>query len=149
MEELAPLVTEPDFGSAVRELYDALVELDRKPDTWSEQEWDRMVSDSGESPQLLAAGGPTGEFPSFAALAPSRGHWYAGPGHAVHAVGIWAPWLKERGKLRTPDTLADSRRMILSLATAFLAYLYEGKTFEQWCDELGVQRLKTVPKRWQ
>jgi hypothetical protein len=21
--------------------------------------------------------------------------------------------------------------------------------FERWCDELGVQRLKTVPKRWQ
>jgi hypothetical protein len=140
LDRLCPDISQADFVPAVRNLFDRLVELDKEGEAqWDDPElWRKLVSDSGEAPQLLAVGGPAGEFPRFASLAPSGGQWYGGPGpSAVHAVGIWLPWLKERGRLTPPlpDSLDGWRRLVLSLTVDFLRWLYQGKTFDQWCNE--------------
>jgi 5'-3' exonuclease len=72
--------------------------------------------------------------------------------------------VKPRGALQLAATLVERREDALlyrKLATLVdtvplgaslrdLAFLGVPRTrFERWCDELGVQRLKTVPRRWQ
>jgi 5'-3' exonuclease len=76
-----------------------------------------------------------------------------------------AQWkVKPRGAIQLAATLAEHREDALlyrKLATLVDTVPLEGSLedlefkgvprarFERWCDELGVQRLKTVPKRWQ
>jgi 5'-3' exonuclease len=78
----------------------------------------------------------------------------------VHA----ARWkVQPRGALQLATTLAERRdeallyrKLATLLDTIPLEYSlqdleYKGvprAPFEQWCDDLGVQRLKTVPRRW-
>ena len=89
----------------------------------------RLRTDRADSRGLRSSGRS-----SRAARSSSRRRWSS----IATTPSSTANWRRWSTRFRSKDSLDDLKFKGVPRAR-----------FERWCDELGVQRLKTVPKRWQ
>src|ERR1700693_2457167 len=167
VEQVRILTPDKDLGQCLQG--DLVVQVDRRQKKVTNEAAFRAERGFGphSMPDFLALTGDTADgFPglpgfgkvSAAAVIGAYEHLEDIPTYAMH----WK--VQPRGALTLATTLATHReeallyrKLAILIDTVPIAESLEDlrfrgvprERFENWCDQLGVPRLKTVPKRWQ
>ncbi len=167
VEQVRIMTPDKDLGQCIRG--DRVVQVDRRQKKVTNESVFR--ADRGFGPDSMAdflalAGDSADGFPGLPGFGKKTASMLLGAYQRIEQipadVSQWT--VKPRGAIQLAATLVEHRNDALlyrKLATLIdtvpltesLEDLeFKGmprERFERWCDELGVQRLKTVPKRWQ
>ena len=167
VEQVRIMTPDKDLGQCIQG--DRVVQVDRRQKKVTNESAFR--ADRGFGPDSMAdflalAGDSADGFPGLPGFGKKTAAMLLGVYQRIEQipadVSQWS--VKPRGALQLAATLVEYRgdallyRKLATLVdtvplTDSLEDLkFKGvprENFEQWCDELGVQRLKTVPKRWQ
>jgi 5'-3' exonuclease len=166
-EQVRILTPDKDLGQCIQG--DRVVQVDRRQKKVTNESAFRAERGFGPDsmPDFLALAGDSADgFPGLPGFGKKTAAMLLGVyGRLEQIPADSAQWqVKPRGALQLAATLAEHRDDALlyrSLATLIdtvpLAESLDDlkfngvprARFERWCDELGVQRLKTAPKRWQ
>lgn len=167
VDQVRIMTPDKDLGQCIQG--DRVVQVDRRQKKVTNESAFR--ADRGFGPDSMAdflalAGDSADGFPGLPGFGKKTAAMLLGVYQRIEQipadVSQWS--VKPRGALQLAATLVEYRgdallyRKLATLVdtvplTDSLEDLkFKGvprENFEQWCDELGVQRLKTVPKRWQ
>ena len=167
IEQVRIMTPDKDLGQCI--LGDRVVQVDRRQRKVTNESTFR--ADRGFGPDSMAdflalAGDSADGFPGLRGFGKKTASMLIGAYQRIEQIpaDVFQWSVKPRGALQLAATLVEHRADALlyrKLATLIdtvplpdsLGDLkFNGvprERFERWCDELGVQRLKTVPKRWQ
>ena len=167
VEQVRIMTPDKDLGQCI--LGDRVVQVDRRQRKVTNESAFR--ADRGFGPESMAdflalAGDSADGFPGLPGFGKKTASMLIGAYERIEQIPAdSAQWkVKPRGAIQLAATLLEYREDALlypKLATlvetvplteSLEDLKFKGvprERFEQWCDELGVQRLKTVPKRWQ
>jgi 5'-3' exonuclease len=167
VDQVRIMTPDKDLGQCI--LGDRVVQVDRRQKKVTNESAFRADRGFGPDsmPDFLALAGDSADgFPGLPGFGKKTAAMLLGVYQRIEQipadVSQWS--VKPRGALQLAATLVEYRgdallyRKLATLVdtvplTDSLEDLkFKGvprENFEQWCDELGVQRLKTVPKRWQ
>jgi 5'-3' exonuclease len=167
VEQVRIMTPDKDLGQCIQG--DLVVQVDRRQRKVTNESAFR--ADRGFGPDSMAdflalAGDSADGFPGLPGFGKKTAGMLLGVYQRIEQIPAdsskWS--VKPRGALQLAATLLEHRDDALlyrKLATLIDTVplpdslddlKFNGvprERFEQWCDELGVQRLKTVPKRWQ
>ena len=167
VDQVRIMTPDKDLGQCI--LGDRVVQVDRRQRKVTNESAFR--ADRGFGPDSMAdflalAGDSADGFPGLPGFGKKTASMLIGAYQRIEQIPAdsskWS--VKPRGALQLAATLLDQRQDALlyrKLATLIDTVplpdslddlKFNGvprERFERWCDELGVQRLKTVPKRWQ
>jgi 5'-3' exonuclease len=167
VEQVRIMTPDKDLGQCIQG--DLVVQVDRRQRKVTNESAFR--ADRGFGPDSMAdflalAGDSADGFPGLSGFGKKTAGMLLGVYQRIEQIPAdsskWS--VKPRGALQLAATLLEHRDDALlyrKLATLIDTVplpdslddlKFNGvprERFEQWCDELGVQRLKTVPKRWQ
>jgi len=166
VEQVRILTPDKDLGQCIVD--DRVVQVDRRQRKVTNEAAFR--ADRGFGPERMAdflalAGDSADGFPGLPGFGKKTAAMLLGAYERIEQIPANpAEWkVMPRGALQLAATLAEHRKDALlyrKLATLIDTVPLEcslddlkfkgvpRERFERWCDELGVQRLKTVPKRW-
>jgi 5'-3' exonuclease len=167
VDQVRIMTPDKDLGQCIRG--DRVVQVDRRQKKVTNESSFR--AERGFGPDSMAdflalAGDSADGFPGLPGFGKKTAALLLGAYQRIEQIPAdSAQWtVKPRGALKLAETLAEHREDALlyrKLATLIDTVplpdslddlKFNGvprERFEQWCDELGVQRQKTVPKRWQ
>jgi 5'-3' exonuclease len=167
VEQVRILTPDKDLGQCIHG--DLVVQIDRRQKKLTNESAFR--ADRGFGPESMAdflalAGDSADGFPGLPGFGKKTASMLIGAYEWIEQIPAdSAQWkVKPRGAIQLAATLVEHRehallyrRLATLVDTVPLADSLEDlkfggvprARFERWCDELGVQRLKTVPKRWQ
>jgi 5'-3' exonuclease len=167
VEQVRILTPDKDLGQCIQD--DRVVQVDRRQRKLTNESAFR--AERGFGPESMAdflalAGDSSDGFPGLAGFGKKTASMLIGAYERIEQIPAnAAEWkVKPRGAIQLAATLVEHRDDALlyrKLATLIdtvplecsledLEFHGVPRTrFERWCDELGVQRLKTMPKRWQ
>lgn len=167
IEQVRILTPDKDLGQCL--IGDRVVQIDRRQRKVTNESAFR--AERGFGPESMAdflalAGDSADGFPGLPGFGKKTASMLIGAYERIELIPANpADWkVKPRGALQLGATLVEHREDALlyrKLATLVDTVPLECSLedlefhgvprarFERWCDELGVQRLKTVPKRWQ
>jgi 5'-3' exonuclease len=167
IEQVRILTPDKDLGQCIRG--DQVVQVDRRQKKVTNESAFRAERGFGPEsmPDFLALTGDSADgFPGLAGFGKKGAGLLVGAYEHLERIPADAlDWtVKPRGAMQLAATLVEHRDEALlyrQLATLVDTVAPDGSldalkfqgvpraTFERWCDELGVQRLKTAPRRWQ
>ena len=167
VEQVRILTPDKDLGQCIQG--DRVVQIDRRQRKVTNEESFR--AERGFGPDSMAdflalAGDSADGFPGLRGFGKKTAAMLLGVYERIEQIPANpAEWkVAPRGGIQLAATLIECREAALlyrKLATLIDTVPLEcslddlkfngvpRERFERWCDELGVQRLKTVPKRWQ
>jgi len=167
VQQVRILTPDKDLGQCIQD--DRVIQVDRRQKKVTNEATFR--TERGFGPESMAdflalAGDSADGFPGLHGFGKKTASMLIGAYERIEQIPAdAADWkVKPRGALQLASTLAEHRadallyrRLATLVDTVPLAESLEDlkfsglprARFERWCDELGVQRLKTVPKRWQ
>jgi 5'-3' exonuclease len=167
VEQVRILTPDKDLGQCIQD--DRVVQVDRRQKKVTNESAFR--AERGFGPESMAdflalAGDSADGFPGLTGFGKKTASMLLGVYERIEQIPAnSADWkVTPRGAMQLAATLVEHRNDALlyrKLATLIDKVPLECSLedlefhgvprarFEQWCDELGVQRLKTVPKRWQ
>ncbi len=167
VEQVRILTPDKDLGQCIQD--DRVVQVDRRQKKVTNESAFR--TERGFGPESMAdflalAGDSADGFPGLTGFGKKTASMLLGVYESIERIPAnSAEWkVTPRGALQLAATLVEHRNDALlyrKLATLVDTVPLECSLedlefhgvprarFERWCDELGVQRLKTVPKRWQ
>ena len=167
VEQVRIMTPDKDLGQCIQG--DRVVQVDRRQRKLTNESAFR--SERGFGPDSMAdflalAGDSADGFPGLPGFGKKTASMLIGAYERIEQIpadsGRWK--VKPRGAIQLAATLVEHREDALlyrqlatlvdavPLAESLDDLKFSGvprARFERWCDELGVQRLKTVPKRWQ
>jgi 5'-3' exonuclease len=166
-EQVRILTPDKDLGQCIRG--DRVVQVDRRQKKVTNESAFRVERGFGPEsmPDFLALTGDTADgFPGLPGFGKKSAAMLIGAYERIEQIPAnSSEWkVKPRGALQLAATLAERRDeafLYRKLATLIDTVPLETSLddlkfngvprarFERWCDDLGVQRLKTVPRRWQ
>jgi 5'-3' exonuclease len=167
VEQVRILTPDKDLGQCIRG--DRVVQVDRRQKKMTNESVFRAERGFGPEsmPDFLALTGDSADgFPGLPGFGKKSAAMVIGAYEHLERIPADASqWkVKPRGAIQLAATLVEHRDEALlyrKLATlidtvapdaSLDALKFRGvprERFERWCDELGVQRLKTSPRRWQ
>jgi len=161
------MTPDKDLGQCI--LGDRVVQVDRRQRKVTNESAFR--ADRGFGPDSMAdflalTGDSADGFPGLRGFGKKTASMLIGAYQRIEQIPAdVAQWkVKPRGAIQLAATLVEHRddallyrKLATLVETVPLTETLEDlkfkgvprERFERWCDELGVQRLKTVPKRWQ
>jgi len=167
VEQVRILTPDKDLGQCIQD--DRVVQVDRRQKKVTNESAFR--AERGFGPESMAdflalAGDSADGFPGLPGFGKKTASMLIGAYERIEQIPANpADWkVTPRGAMQLAATLVDHRNDALlyrKLATLIDTVPLECSLedlefhgvprarFERWCDELGVQRLKTAPKRWQ
>jgi 5'-3' exonuclease len=167
VEQVRIMTPDKDLGQCIQG--DRVVQVDRRQRKLTNESAFR--SERGFGPDSMAdflalAGDSADGFPGLPGFGKKTASMLIGAYERIEQIPAdVAQWkVKPRGAIQLAATLVEHREEALlyrqlatlvdavPLAESLDDLKFSGvprARFERWCDELGVQRLKTVPKRWQ
>jgi len=167
VEQVRIMTPDKDLGQCIQG--DRVVQVDRRQRKLTNESAFR--SERGFGPDSMAdflalAGDSADGFPGLPGFGKKTASMLIGAYERIEQIPAdSAQWkVKPRGAVQLAATLLEGREDALlyrrlatlvdavPLAESLDDLKFSGvprARFERWCDELGVQRLKTVPKRWQ
>ena len=167
VEQVRIMTPDKDLGQCI--VGDRVVQVDRRQRKVTNEAAFR--TDRGFGPDSMAdflalAGDSADGFPGLLGFGKKTASMLLGAYERIERIPAdSAQWsVKPRGALQLAATLAGHREDALlyrklatlvdtiPLADSLDDLKFNGvprERFERWCDQLGVQRLKTAPKRWQ
>jgi 5'-3' exonuclease len=167
VEQVRILTPDKDLGQCIQD--DRVVQIDRRQKKVTNEATFR--AERGFGPESMAdflalAGDSADGFPGLPGFGKKTASMLLGVYQRIEQIPANpADWkVTPRGALQLAATLVEHREDALlyrKLATLIDTVPLEcsledlefhgvpRERFERWCDELGVQRLKSVPKRWQ
>jgi 5'-3' exonuclease len=167
VEQVRILTPDKDLGQCIQD--DRVVQVDRRQKKMTNESTFRI--ERGFGPESMAdflalAGDSADGFPGLPGFGKKTASMLIGAYERIEQIPANpADWkVMPRGAMQLAATLVEHRNDALlyrKLATLIDTVPLECSVedlefhgvprarFERWCDELGVQRLKTVPKRWQ
>jgi len=167
VEQVRILTPDKDLGQCIRG--DRVVQVDRRQKKVTNESAFRVERGFGPEsmPDFLALTGDSADgFPGLPGFGKKSAGLLIGAYERIERIpadsSAWK--VKPRGALQLAATLAERRDeafLYRKLATLIDTVAPESSLddlkfngvprarFERWCDDLGVQRLKTVPRRWQ
>jgi 5'-3' exonuclease len=167
VEQVRILTPDKDLGQCIQD--DRVVQIDRRQKKVTNESAFR--AERGFGPESMAdflalAGDSADGFPGLTGFGKKTASMLLGAYERIERIPAnSAEWkVVPRGAMQLAATLVEHRNdafLYRKLATLIDTVPLECSLedlefhgvprarFEQWCDELGVQRLKTVPKRWQ
>ena len=167
VEQVRIMTPDKDLGQCIQG--DRVVQVDRRQRKVTNEAAFRIERGFGPDSMadfLALAGDSADGFPGLPGFGKKTASMLLGVYQRIEQIPAdAAQWkVKPRGALQLAATLVEHRddallyrRLATLIDTVPLAeslndLKFDGVPrahFERWCDELGVQRLKTVPKRWQ
>ncbi len=167
VEQVRILTPDKDLGQCLQG--DRVVQVDRRQRKVTNETAFRAERGFGPQsmPDFLALTGDSADgIPGLPGFGRKSASMLIGAYDRLEAIPVDpSQWkVKPRGAIQLAATLVERRAEALfyrKLATLVDNVALEGSLgdlrfrgvprarFERWCDELGVQRLKTVPRRWQ
>jgi 5'-3' exonuclease len=167
VEQVRILTPDKDLGQCLRG--DQVVQVDRRQKKVTNESAFRVERGFGPEsmPDFLALTGDSADgFPGLPGFGKKSAALLIGAYQRIERIPAdSSKWqVKPRGALQLAATLAERRDeafLYRKLATLIDTVAPESSLddlkfigvprarFERWCDDLGVQRLKTVPRRWQ
>jgi 5'-3' exonuclease len=167
VEQVRILTPDKDLGQCIRG--DRVVQVDRRQKKVTNESAFRV--ERGFGPESMAdflalTGDSADGFPGLPGFGKKSAGLLIGAYERIERIPAdSSEWkVKPRGALQLAATLAERRDeafLYRKLATLIDTVAPEASLddlkfngvprgrFERWCDDLGVQRLKTVPRRWQ
>src|SRR5260370_40667513 len=167
VDQVRIMTPDKDLGQCIQG--DSVVQVDRRQRKLTNESAFR--ADRGFGPESMAdylalAGDSADGFPGLAGFGKKTAGMLLGVYERIEQIPAdSSQWkVKPRGAVQLAATLVEHRDYALlyrklatlidtvPLADSFDDLKFNGvprARFERWCDDLGVQRLKTVPKRWQ
>ncbi len=167
VEQVRIMTPDKDLGQCI--LGDHVVQVDRRQKKVTNESAFR--ADRGFGPDSMAdflalAGDSADGFPGLPGFGKKTAALLLGVYQRIEQIPAdSAQWtVKPRGTVQLAATLAEHREDALlyrklatlidtvPLSDSLDDLKFKGvprERFERWCDELGIQRLKKVPKRWQ
>jgi len=167
VEQVRILTPDKDLGQCIRD--DRVVQVDRRQRKVTNESTFR--AERGFAPRSMAdflalSGDSADGFPGLPGFGKKTASMLIGAYETIEQIPAnHAEWkVTPRGALQLAATLVEHRDDALlyrklatlvdtvQLGCSLNDLEFHGvprARFERWCDELGVQRLKTVPKRWQ
>jgi 5'-3' exonuclease len=167
VEQVRILTPDKDLGQCIRG--DQVVQVDRRQKKVTNEAAFRVERGFGPEsmPDFLALTGDSADgFPGLPGFGKKSAALLIGAYERIERIPADSSnWkVKPRGALQLAATLAEHRDeafLYRKLATLIDTVAPESSLddlkfdgvprarFKRWCDDLGVQRLKTVPRRWQ
>ena len=167
VDQIRIMTPDKDLGQCI--VGDRVVQVDRRQRKVTNESAFRIERGFGPDSMadfLALAGDSADGFPGLPGFGKKTASMLLGVYQRIEQIPAdAAQWkVKPRGAIQLAATLVERREEALlyrKLATLVDTVPLEcsledlefhgvpRERFERWCDELGVQRLKTVPKRWQ
>ena len=167
VDQVRIMTPDKDLGQCIQR--DRVVQVDRRQKKVTNESAFRAARGFGPDSMadfLALTGDSADGFPGLPGFGKKTASMLIGAYQRIEQIPAdVAQWkVKPRGAIQLAATLVEHRddaflyrKLATLVETVPLAETLEDlkfkgvprERFERWCDELGVQRLKTVPKRWQ